>query len=123
MNFRALDQQVAHPTIDGCAVRSLFNTHNSPVEALSVAEASLPPDSVALLHHHRKTTEIYFVLSGSGTVEVAGEARGIKAGDAVLILPGQAHRMTSSGEGIRFLCCCAPPFSREDTVLSDSNNP
>ena len=117
MNIRTLTEQATNPTLDESDIRSLFNTHNSPTKALSLAEASLPPNSTALRHHHRQATEIYFVLSGSGTVEVAGERRAVKPGDAVLILPGQPHKMISSAEGIRFLCCCAPPYSNDDTVL------
>lgn len=117
MNLKNVAEQQVHSTVDGSAIRSLFNTHNSPVEALSVAEASLRPNSEALRHHHVRTTEIYFVLEGSGVVEVAGESKSVKVGDAVLILPGQSHRMVSGKDGIRFLCSSSPPFSREDTVL------
>jgi mannose-6-phosphate isomerase-like protein (cupin superfamily) len=117
MNLKNVAEQQTHPTVDGSAIRSLFNTNNSPVKSLSVAEASLPPNSGALLHHHVLTTEIYFVLEGSGSVEVAGQSKSVKVGDAVLILPSQPHRMISGKYGIRFLCCCSPPFSREDTVL------
>jgi mannose-6-phosphate isomerase-like protein (cupin superfamily) len=119
MNFRTVTEQETHPTIDGSDIRRLFNKHNSPTEALSLAEASLQPYTKALLHHHKQATEIYFVLSGSGEVEVEGELRSVKVGDAVLILPGQSHRMTALGQGIRFLCCCAPPFSVDDTVLDE----
>lgn len=121
MNTRTLAEQATYPTLDGSDIRSLFNTHNSPTKALSLAEASLPPNSTALMHYHRQATETYFVLSGSGTIEVAEERRAVKAGDAVLILPGQSHRMISSAEGIRFLCCCAPPYSNDDTVLEKSD--
>ena len=38
--------------------------------------------------------------------------------DAILIPPGTSHAMANTGEkNLVFLCCCAPPYSHEDTVL------
>ena len=44
------------------------------------------------LHFHKKTTEIYYVLEGSGRIEVDGESIAISAGFSILIKPGCRHR-------------------------------
>jgi mannose-6-phosphate isomerase-like protein (cupin superfamily) len=46
-------------------------------------------------HHHRQMTELYYVLSGSGTITLDGETHPIEQGDMVLIRPGVWH--TSEG--------------------------
>lgn len=47
-------------------------------------------------HYHRKMTELYYVLSGGGTITLDGENYPIEQGDLVLIRPGVWH--TSEGE-------------------------
>jgi mannose-6-phosphate isomerase-like protein (cupin superfamily) len=37
-------------------------------------------------------------------------------GDAILISPGAWHSIMAR-EPLRFLCCCAPPYSHEDTYF------
>ena len=47
-------------------------------------------------HFHRRMTELYYVLSGSGTITLDGETHPVQQGDIVLIRPGIWH--TSEGE-------------------------
>jgi mannose-6-phosphate isomerase-like protein (cupin superfamily) len=49
-------------------------------------------------------------------MEVDGERRRVAAGDAVLIPPGARHQIRAD-TALRFLCCCAPPYSHEDTYF------
>jgi mannose-6-phosphate isomerase-like protein (cupin superfamily) len=51
-------------------------------------------------------------------MEVGGDRHSVGPGDAVLIPPGARHRIRAGEtEELRFLCCCAPPYSDEDTFL------
>jgi mannose-6-phosphate isomerase-like protein (cupin superfamily) len=47
-------------------------------------------------HYHRQMTELYYVLSGEGTITLDGESYPIRPGDIALIRPGVWH--TSEGE-------------------------
>jgi mannose-6-phosphate isomerase-like protein (cupin superfamily) len=47
-------------------------------------------------HFHRRMTELYYVLSGSGAITLDGETHPVQQGDIVLIRPGVWH--TSEGE-------------------------
>ena len=47
-------------------------------------------------HYHRHMTELYYVLSGGGTITLDGEMLPVRKGDLVLIRPGVWH--TSEGE-------------------------
>ena len=83
----------------------------------SVAEATLGPGQATRRHFHARSEEIYFVLAGEGEMEVAGERAHVRPGDAVLIPPGARHQIRAEGAELRFLCCCAPPYSDDDTFL------
>ena len=49
-------------------------------------------------------------------MEIDGEEQTIKVNDAVLIPAGTWHQITAISD-IRFLCCCAPVYSHEDTYF------
>jgi mannose-6-phosphate isomerase-like protein (cupin superfamily) len=100
-------------TKDGSTIRELHRT-----EVQSLAEATLEPDEVTQRHYHRAAEEIYFVLKGSGRMEVDGDSKMIRPGDAVLIPAGAWHTLENNGNSeLRFLCCSAPPYSHEDTFF------
>jgi mannose-6-phosphate isomerase-like protein (cupin superfamily) len=38
----------------------------------------------------------------------------------VAIRPGQKHKLWNTGsETLRLLCCCAPAYEHDDTILTD----
>jgi mannose-6-phosphate isomerase-like protein (cupin superfamily) len=45
----------------------------------------------------------------------------VEAGACVVIPPGVPHKLWNTGlEALRLLCCCAPAYSHEDTVITES---
>jgi mannose-6-phosphate isomerase-like protein (cupin superfamily) len=53
-------------------------------------------------------------------MRLGGETREVGRGDAIAIPPGQIHQITNIGRDVlTFLCCCAPAYEHEDTVLVD----
>jgi mannose-6-phosphate isomerase-like protein (cupin superfamily) len=51
-------------------------------------------------------------------MRLGAEEADVRAGDTVVITPGLAHKLFNPGtEPLVLLCCCAPPYSDEDTVL------
>ncbi|MCU0796337.1 MAG: cupin domain-containing protein [Akkermansiaceae bacterium] len=116
MEIRALADQAPFTTKDGSVIRSILDLSNAPVRNQSLAEASVKAGVTTERHYHRVSEEFYFVLEGAGVMEVDGEEREIRAGDAVLIPPGAWHQIQATDD-LRFLCCCAPPYSHEDTFM------
>ena len=106
MNVTSLDAAEPFTTKDGSTIREL---HHTELQSLAEAQAT---DR----HYHAETEEIYFVLEGSGTMDVDGVTRRVSVGDAVLIAPGARHQITAE-TALRFLCCCAPPYSHGDTYF------
>ncbi len=116
MEIRNLEAQVPFTTADGSIIRSILDRTNAPVERQSLAEASLTAGQATLRHHHKQTEEIYLILKGRGEMEVDGDVRGVKPGDAILLPPGAWHVIRAQTP-LRFLCSCAPPYSHEDTYF------
>jgi len=109
-----LSSQKPFTTKDGSRIRSILDRANAPVKNQSLAEAEVPAGGATERHYHRESEEFYFVLEGEGFMEIDGESRAVSPGDAILIPPGAWHRISASSH-LRFLCCCAPPYSHDDT--------
>ena len=95
---------------------SVLDRTNAPVQNQSLAEARVPAGGRTERHYHKVAEELYFILEGAGEIELNGERRKVRRGDAILIPPGAWHTIVAT-EPLRFLCCCAPPYSHEDTYF------
>ncbi len=105
-------------TKDGSTIRELLGLPTSRlVRNQSLAEATLEPGQATDRHYHRQAEEIYYLLDGGGTMEIDGDVREVGLGDAVLIPPGAWHTLRAGANGVRLLCCCAPPYRHDDTFL------
>lgn len=116
MDVRSYRQQTPFTTKDGSTIRSLLDRTNAPVLQQSLAEATLPAGGKTERHYHAVSEELYYLLEGSGRMEIDGEVREVTVGDAILIAAGAWHQIEAVGP-LRFLCCCAPPYSHEDTYF------
>jgi mannose-6-phosphate isomerase-like protein (cupin superfamily) len=88
-----LDTTEAFITKDGSEIRELAGTPTGNSVNQSLAEATVPPGADTEEHYHRVSEEIYLFTSGSG-------------------------RMRLGDEPLRLLCCCAPPYSHDDTFFT-----
>ncbi|MEN6450326.1 MAG: cupin domain-containing protein [Thermoguttaceae bacterium] len=121
MDVRNLDQTPAFITKDGSEIRELLAHRNSSIRNQTLAEARLPSGASTTAHHHVKTEEIYYVLDGNGLMRVGEETAAVGPGDAIAIPPGMSHTIRNTGSCmLRFLCCCAPGYEHDDTVLEAS---
>jgi len=118
LDVRNLADAPAFITKDGSEIRELLAHRNSAVRNQSLAEARVAPGASTAPHFHRVTEEIYYILSGEGQMQLAKEQRRVGPGDAIAIPPGMIHTITNTGATpLTFLCCCAPGYEHEDTVL------
>jgi mannose-6-phosphate isomerase-like protein (cupin superfamily) len=67
----------------------------------------------AARHYHRETTEVYYILQGSGKIELNGEWHPVEPGLAIWIEPGTRHRVVSQ-EGIVTIVFGLPAFDPRD---------
>jgi mannose-6-phosphate isomerase-like protein (cupin superfamily) len=113
LKLQSLDRAEPFTTKDGSTIREL---HHTPAQSL--AEALLEPGQATQRHYHERSEEIYLVTKGSGELEVDGETRTVRRGDAILIPPGAWHTLANDGTSeLTILCMCAPPYSHEDTYF------
>ena len=113
MKVASPDRAEPFVTKDGSTIRELHHT-----AAQSLAEATLEPGQATERHYHRLSEEIYVVTKGSGSLEIDGETRRVRPGEAILIPPGAWHTLENDGTSeLLILCCCAPPYSHDDTYF------
>jgi mannose-6-phosphate isomerase-like protein (cupin superfamily) len=107
-------------TKDGSEIRELLAHRNSSIRNQSLAEARVPPGGATQEHFHRVTEEIYYITHGAGRMRIEGEEREVRVGDAIAIPPGNKHKIWNTGtEPLRLLCCCAPAYEHDDTVITE----
>ena len=104
-------------TLDGSTIRVLLDRAAGDAVNQSLAEAELAPGQRTQRHYHARSEEIYVLLEGDGEMEVEGDRAEVGAGDSILIPAGARHQITAGAAGARFLCCCAPAYSDEDTFF------
>jgi len=122
MDVINLDNVEPFITKDGSEIRELLAYRNSVIKNQSLAEARLPVGGATDRHYHPKTEEIYYITHGVGTMEIDGEQQDVNEGDAIAIPPGKPHKIWNTGEVVlRFLCCCAPCYEHDDTVILEES--
>ncbi|HRF02738.1 MAG TPA: cupin domain-containing protein [Pirellulaceae bacterium] len=120
MDVVRLDSVTPFITKDGSEIRELLAHRNSSIRRQSLAEARIPVGSATTAHRHPNTEEIYFLLQGTGLMAIDDQSRLVGPGDAIAIPPGAIHKLTNVGDvELRLLCCCAPGYEHDDTILMD----
>ncbi|MFT5522396.1 MAG: mannose-6-phosphate isomerase-like protein (cupin superfamily) [Pirellulaceae bacterium] len=120
MDIRNIQDVPAFTTKDGSEIRELLAYRNSNIVKQSLAEARLLPGRSTTAHRHLETEEIYYILEGKGRMEIEGELRDVAVGDAIGIPAGAHHQITNTSDVVlKFICCCAPGYEHEDTVLDE----
>lgn len=105
-------------TKDGSEIRELIHPLIHGNKRVSVAEAIIKPRTKTLKHYHQKSEEVYLVTAGKGMMERDKELFAITRGDSIVIMPGQIHSLQNdSSKELVVICCCAPAYGHEDTVL------
>ena len=90
----------------GQARRAFTDVAGSPA---SMHVTEIKADSQT--HYHKKLTEHYYVLEGTGHMELDGQRIAIKPGTAIQIRPGCRHRAVGR---LKVLIVAMPVFDPED---------
>jgi mannose-6-phosphate isomerase-like protein (cupin superfamily) len=107
-------------TKDGSTIREVAGRVSLPATHQSLAEATVVPGGETEEHLHRATEELYYFVSGAGRMRIGDEEREVRPGDCVVIPPGERHKLLNPGdEPLVLLCCCAPAYSNDDTIITE----
>ena len=120
VQIHRLDETESFTTLDGSQIRELAGPSSGSALNQSLAEATVAPGEATDEHYHEVTEEIYFFTHGTGRMRLGEEEHEVGPGDAVVIAAGVKHKVwASEDEPLRLLCCCAPAYSHEDTVITE----
>ena len=104
-------------TADGSEIREFAGISSGNARNQSLAEATVPAGADTIEHYHRVSEEIYYFTRGSGRMRLGDDEFDVREGDCVVIAPGVRHKLWAGDDELVLLCCCAPAYSHEDTVL------
>ena len=120
MDIKNLNDVSAFTTKDGSEIRELLAHRNSAIRQQSLAEARVSVGGSTQEHFHPRAEEIYYITHGTGRIRIEAETRAVQPGDAIAIPPDLKHKLWNTGtEPLRLLCCCAPAYEHEDTVITE----
>jgi mannose-6-phosphate isomerase-like protein (cupin superfamily) len=97
-------REFLHPDKDNINIR--YSIAHAKVKS---GDASSP--------HKIKSTEVYYILKGSGIMHINGESKEVKEGYAIYIPPNAVKYIRNTGnEELEFLCITDPAWRLEDEV-------
>lgn len=120
MHIANISEREPFITLDGSSIREVAGRVTLPSRQQSLAEATVPPGGRTTAHYHVEAEELYFFTAGEGRLRIGDEERDVRPGDCAVIPPGTEHQLTNTGDvPLVLLCCCAPPYAHEDTILTE----
>lgn len=85
----------------------------------SLAHATVLPGRQSTPHRLR-SSEVYYMLGGNGTMYINDEAQTVTSGQVVYIPPGATQYIANTGEGeLTFLCIVEPAWRAEDEIIDE----
>jgi mannose-6-phosphate isomerase-like protein (cupin superfamily) len=86
-----------------------------PLTAADGAPCSLHVTAIcdSARHYHRETTEVYYILEGTGKIELNGAWYELEPGTVIWIEPGTRHRVVSAA-GLKTIVFALPALNPAD---------
>lgn len=103
---------------EGTKIRQIFHPHNTMLGiSYSVIRCSLEPGKSSK-QHVLKSSEVYYVLSGSGILQIDDQPFHIKENQAVYVPPRAKQFIQNTGQTLlEFLCIVDPAWKKEDETI------
>ncbi len=105
---------------DGTRLRELLHPDKQSVDLryslahaiVAVGQSSIP--------HALSTSEVYYILSGTGEMQIDEEIQTVAPGDMIYIPPNARQLIRNVGnDAIVFLCIVDPAWRKEDETVYD----
>lgn len=85
---------------------------------LHVLHERMAPGTAEQRHRHERTAQIYVILDGTATVEVAGQDIAVAAGEGIELPRGESHQIRNeTAETLEFLVASSQPPRDDRTNL------
>jgi len=104
---------------DNCLLReTLHPGKGGEAATYSLAHAVVKPGVTTLWHSLKKSSEVYFIISGRGLMRINSRAMPVKPGSTVYIPPGARQCIkNTSRKDLVFVCMVSPPWRMEDEEI------
>jgi mannose-6-phosphate isomerase-like protein (cupin superfamily) len=77
-------------------------------EKFVMGHVTIYPGGSVPLHFHQQE-EVYYIVAGSGRIQVNGESSDVQAGDCIYIRPQLEHVLTNTAEQNMIMMFCYSP--------------
>lgn len=86
---------------------------------MSAAVVEIKPGKSSTPHYYKKTEESFFIIKGSGALEVNGRTMPVAEGQFFKISPNEIYQLNNTGDqALEFLAMCTPPWDQDDWHLA-----
>jgi mannose-6-phosphate isomerase-like protein (cupin superfamily) len=116
---KKLEECPAFQAGDETRLRELLHPRNDAAADIhySLAHAALLPGESSL-PHTLASSEVYFILSGTGSIYVGEEEAEVGPGDTIYVPHGAVQYLRNTGSGpLTFLCIVEPAWREEDEAV------
>jgi mannose-6-phosphate isomerase-like protein (cupin superfamily) len=83
---------------DGGGNTTVYNFFSGAHNSKLVFRKRVLHAGAAIGYHLQKEEEIYYIISGTGQMTMNSKTFAVKAGDAILTLPGSSHGLKQTGK-------------------------
>ena len=103
---------------EGLKIKQFFNPQNTQNKInYSIAQFTLESGEKSILHKI-KSSEIYYILEGSGILYVNDESHNLEKDDSAYVPPNSKQFIANVGTNdLKFLCIVEPAWKADDEVL------
>jgi cytosine deaminase len=118
------DVRIPHMRVaDNCLLAELFHPLRIGKDIqcrYSIAHAQVPVGVTTLPHRLIRSSEVYYILSGTGIMHIGDEHMEIGEGQLAYIPPGKVQWIENTGtRDLIFLAICDPLWREEDEVVGE----
>jgi len=102
----------------GSKIKQYFHPHNT-LNGInySIAQFTLEPGKKSKLHI-MSSSEIYYVLEGSGNLKINEDTFQLEKDDSVYVPPNSKQFIKNTGSiNLRFLCIVEPAWKADEEIL------
>jgi mannose-6-phosphate isomerase-like protein (cupin superfamily) len=103
---------------EGTKIKQYFHPHNTLNGVrFSLAQFTIKQGKRSL-RHKLQSSEIYYILEGTGVMRINEESFTVGRDDSVYVPPMSEQFIENTGEGdLRFLCMVDPAWKTEDEII------
>jgi len=100
---------------DNCMLREILHPDKQDLKLrYSLAHAVVKPGDTTW-KHRLTTSEVYYIIEGTGVMHINNESRPVRPGSTVYIPPMASQSITNSGTtDLKFICIVDPAWRKED---------